>query len=111
MTEPRERHGFASEPFDGVFFEQVRVEHFDRDDAIEGFVEGLIDRAHAAAPDLLEDFVLADGAADHVAMIPACSGWHQGKYRKQSGSRCGLNPGLTARSPSGLIAAGRVDRT
>ena len=86
----RERHGLAAKALDRFLIDQVGVEHLDRDAAIERFVDRLVDGAHPASADLLDDAVLADGAPDHAGMIPARrSGIKTGETPDQSGDeRC-----------------------
>jgi hypothetical protein len=46
-------------------------QHLERDLAAEGRIEGAVDDAHATPPDLLEDPVMRERPADHVASIHA----------------------------------------
>ena len=49
--------GFLEEPLRGVVFGQVRGQELDGDGALEAWVSGLIDDAHAAAAELGDDLV------------------------------------------------------
>jgi hypothetical protein len=57
--------------FPAKAFERLQVlrhilgQELERDKATEGGVLGLLDHAHAAAAQLLEDAVVRDGLADH----------------------------------------------
>ena len=62
MVQTRRRNGLGAEPLD-----QVRTgarpegHHLDRDHAVQAALPGAIDHAHAAAADLLQQFVVAKG--------------------------------------------------
>jgi hypothetical protein len=47
-------------PDEQMVLRHVGVQHLERDDAVEGGVVGLVHHGEAAAPDLVEDLVLAD---------------------------------------------------
>ena len=43
-------------------------QHLESNQAVKAPVQGLIDNTHAAFADLLEDFVVRDGAPDHARL-------------------------------------------
>ncbi len=65
MVQLGERGRFCPEPFHDVRVGELRVEHFDRDLAIERLVDSFVDGAHAAAPKLSDNAIFADGLANH----------------------------------------------
>ena len=65
MIEPGERDRLAAETLQHVGVGQVGIEDLDRDFAIERLVDRLVDGAHAAATELVDDAVLTDSGADH----------------------------------------------
>src|SRR5688572_13934558 len=65
MVQLGERGGFCPEPLHDVRVGQLRVEHLDRDLAIERLVDRLVNGAHAAAPKRSDDAVFPDGLANH----------------------------------------------
>ena len=65
MIQTRERHRFGAEPLQDVAVAEVGVQDLDRDFAIERLVHRLVDGAHAAAAEALDDPVFADCFANH----------------------------------------------
>ena len=55
--------GFATEPFEIVLVEQMRVDEFQRDVALESAVTRAIDDAHATLAERLEEFVRPQSTA------------------------------------------------
>ena len=54
-----------------LVLQPVSGEKLQRHDALEFRVLGLVDHAHAALAELLEDFVVGDGLTDHgLALVP-----------------------------------------
>ena len=60
VIEPRKRHGFAAEPLQHVGVGQIGIEDLDRDFTVERLVDRLVDGAHAAATELVDDAVFTD---------------------------------------------------
>ena len=65
VVQPRERHRFRAKAFQNGVVCQVGIEHLDRNVTIERLIHRLVDSAHAAASELLDDAVFADRSADH----------------------------------------------
>ena len=69
MIELRQHARFRAEAFHHIAVGELGIEDLDRDFAVEGFVDGPVDRAHAAAAELCDDTILADGSANHKEMF------------------------------------------
>ena len=70
MVERGERAGFAAEPFEMVRVEQMRMDEFEGDVALQSGVTRAINDAHATLAERLEDFVRPQSTAGndrHVA--------------------------------------------
>ena len=65
MIELRQHARFRAEAFHHFAVGELGIEDLDRDFAVEGFVDGPVDRAHAAAAELCNDTILADSSANH----------------------------------------------
>src|SRR5262245_23308666 len=75
VIELGEHHRFATKPFHRVLIDEVGVQQFQCDAAIQRFVDRFVDGAHAASTDLLDHAVLADRLPNHfTVMIPARQG-------------------------------------
>ncbi len=58
--------GFAAKSLEhSMIVGNILGQEFERDEAVETRVLGLVDDAHSAAAQLLQDAIMRDGAADH----------------------------------------------
>jgi hypothetical protein len=71
MIEPRDGDGFRAEAFGDLGIVQLGVEDFNRDFAMQRLVNGLVDRAHTATADTVEDAVFADVLTNHSTSLEA----------------------------------------
>ena len=70
MVQRRRRFGFAAKSFQSLaILGQIFGQEFKRHEAVEPYVLGLIDHAHPAPAQLLDDAVMRDGLADHWQRI------------------------------------------
>ena len=84
MIEPGSRLGFDAKAADGVGGGQsLGQDHFQGDNAIEAALPGPVDDSHAAASDLVQEFVIAKGGRSHVGSHLASLG---GGSRQQLGT-------------------------
>src|SRR6266567_1873716 len=68
MIQFRERHSFGAKPLDDVRLpRQLGPEHLDGDLAFEHQVDALKDRAHTTFADFVDDLIVANYAAYHLA--------------------------------------------
>ncbi len=65
MVEPGQRDSLAAEAFQEIGVGDVGVEDLDRDLAVEGLVEPLVNDAHAAAAEPFENSIFTDSCANH----------------------------------------------
>ena len=65
MIELGQHARFRAEAFHHIAVGELGVEDLDRDFAVERFIDGRVDRAHAAAAELFDDTILADRSANH----------------------------------------------
>ena len=72
MVQPGQRPGLAGEPLgERRVLRRVGRDHLERHDPVEVLLPGLIDRAHAAAAEQLQDLELRESAAARSAHSPA----------------------------------------
>jgi len=70
MVECAQRAGFLLETgAAGWVLGQFAGQHFDGDHAVEAFVAGAPDFAHAAFAQLVADFVVAEFLASHIKIV------------------------------------------
>ncbi len=65
VVETRERDRLGAETLQHIRVGQVGIEDLDRDLAVERLIDRLVDGAHTAATQLVDDAVLSDGGPDH----------------------------------------------
>ena len=96
VIETRERDRLGAETLQQVRVGQVGIEDLDRDLAVERLVHRLVDGAHTAATQLVENAVLSDGGPDHCG-----KSWQEPKFVSVGGPipACQTCPRLDKRNP------------
>ena len=94
MIESRRRLGFALKAGRACASRAIIGEKFEGDETMEAGVLGLVDDAHAAAAELLDDAVVRDGLADHAEVSYV---GNVGKSMKAEELTCGQRTLLTYR--------------
>ena len=74
VIELGEGDGLAPKALHRLGVHQIRIEDLDRDLAIEGLVDCLVDGAHSAPSERFDDVIFAELAADHALGFRAQAG-------------------------------------
>src|SRR5207244_13033833 len=68
MVEPGKRRRLGLKVLHELAVTELRIQHFDRDFAIERLVDRLVHNSQGAPAELLDESVFTDGFSDHAAL-------------------------------------------